>query len=128
MSRKEKKAKNREFISTRQEIREAARIQPKDLVGGRLLSREGVIRQIPFALFLFLILLIYIANQYRGQRIMRETMALEEEVKLLRAKAVTTTFQLQEMSKQSTVVDLIEEQGISLEEALIPPYKIVIDE
>lgn len=127
MSKKNKRIARKEFVSPRQELKESKRVTAKDLLGGQLLSRDSVIKQIPFALFLFAMLLFYIANQYRGQRIMKEIIALEREVKGLSAEAITTTFKLQEMSKQSAVIKMIKENEMELEEALIPPYKIVIE-
>jgi len=117
----------KEFVSPKQELREASKVTMKDLLGGSLLSREVVVRQAPFALFLFAMLLFYIGNQYRGSKVMRETMALEEQVREMKARAVTISFKRQEISRQSEIIKLIRSKGMDLEEALIPPYKIIID-
>jgi len=129
LKRKHKqKTAGTEFVSQRQEIRESSKISAKDLLGGSLLSREVVLKQVPFVLFLFAMLLFYIANQYRGDKVMRETMALEEKVRELRAKSAALSFRRQELSKQSEVIKLVREKQLPLEEALIPPYKIIIND
>jgi len=128
MTKRTKKKKEQGFVSPRQELRESTRLNAKDLLGGGVLSRDVVIRQIPFILFLFFMLLFYIANQYRGQHIMQEIMTLEARVRRLRNEFISTSFTLQKMSKQSTVIRQIRERHLNLEEALVPPYKIIIDE
>ena len=127
MSRRRDKRKQPEFISPRQEIRETKRVTAKELLGGGVLSREVVIRQIPFVLFLFALMLFYIANQYRGDRIMNDVISLEKRLKELRTESVSTAFELMEKSKQTQVIKLIKDKGLLLEEAVVPPYKIEIN-
>jgi hypothetical protein len=124
---KKKKNTNTEFIPTKQEIRESSKFSVKDLLGGNVLSKEVVTRQIPFLLFVTTVLLLYIFNQYRGESIMRQIMSLEKRVREMRAESVSTAFDLQEMSRQSEVSSLVLQQGLPLQEAKTPPYKIVID-
>ena len=125
MKRKNKDRK--EFVSPRQEIRESKRLTAKDLLGGGILSREGVIRQVPFLLFLFVLLIFYIGNQYQGARVMKKVMAVEARLKVLRTESISTTFERMEMSKQSEVKRMVEEKGLALKEAVLPPYAIEIE-
>ncbi len=113
-----------EFIPPKQEVREAKKLNLKDLIGGNVLSREIVIRQIPFVLFLFAMLLFYIANQYRGDKVMKEIVDTEKRLKELRTESVSTAFELMEKSKQSEVIRLIRDNGLALEEAMEPPITI----
>jgi hypothetical protein len=125
MGIKRKSAK--EFVSAGQELKESRRITIKDLLGGGVLSREEVVKQIPFLLFLFVLLVFYIANQYQGAKVMKEVMRVEERLKILRTESLSTTFEKMELSKQSEVNRLIQERGLPLKEAVTPPYKIEID-
>jgi len=123
-----KPKENKEFIPTRQEIRETSKLTAKDLLGGKVLSREGVIRQIPFLIFIAVLLLFYIANIYKGERIMGEIIGLEKEVRELRAEYSSTVFDRQQMSTQSEISKMVSEKGLPLLEAKTPPYKIVIED
>ncbi len=123
---KRNKKEQKEFISPRQEIRESRKITAKELLGGGVLSREVVIRQIPFVLFLFAILLLYIANQYRGDKVMKEIIEVEKRLKELRTESVSTAFELMEKSKQTRVIKLVEEKGLDLQEAMDPPVTIEV--
>ena len=99
----------------------------KDFIGGNFLTSENVIKQIPYVLFLSIIAIIYIGNRYEAEKILRETIALKNEVKELRAESITTTSELMYISKQSEVAKLVEEKGLNLKEAVVPPKKIIID-
>lgn len=121
-----KKKEQKEFISPRQEIRESRKITLKDLLGGGVLSREIVVQQIPYALFLFAILLFYIGNQYRGDGVMKEIIKVEQSLKELRTESVSTAFELMEKSKQTRVVELIEAKGMNLHVAMDPPITIEV--
>ncbi|MFA6127546.1 MAG: FtsL-like putative cell division protein [Bacteroidales bacterium] len=125
---KRKKNTSKEFISTQQEIKESSKFSVKDLLGGNVLSKEVVTRQIPFLFFITTAILLYIFNQYRGENIMSEIMALEKRVREMRAESVSAAFDLQEMSRQSEVTRMVTEQGLPLIEAKTPPYKIIVNE
>ncbi|MCK5823032.1 MAG: hypothetical protein KAG95_03450 [Bacteroidales bacterium] len=99
----------------------------KDFIGGNFLTSENVIKQIPYVLFLSIIAIIYIGNRYEAEKILRETIALKNEVKELRAESITTTSELMYISKQSEVAKLVEEKGLDLKEAVVPPKKIIIE-
>ncbi len=114
----------KEFVSPRQELKETKRLTAKDLLGGGVLSRDAVLKQIPFILFLFALLVFYIGNQYQGAKVMREVMRIEERLKILRTESISTTFEKMEMSKQSEVVKLLQDMNMPLKEAILPPYKI----
>jgi hypothetical protein len=127
MFKRNKKA-SKEFIPTKQEIKESSKFSFKDLLGGNVLSKEVVTRQIPFLFFVTTAILLYIFNQYRGENVMRQIMNLEKRIHEMRAESVSAAFDLQELSKQSEVSRLVTEQGLPLLEAKTPPYKIVMDE
>lgn len=121
------KKDRKEFVSPLQELKESKRLTAKDLLGGNVLSREGVIKQVPYLLFLFVLLIFYIGNQYQGAKVMKKVMMVEARLKVLRTESISTTFERMEMSKQSEVIKLVEERGLGLKEAIQPPFKIEIE-
>lgn len=124
---KKRRKERPEFVSPHQELKESKRLTAKDLLGGGVLTRDGVILQIPYILFLFILLMFYIGNQYQGARVMKRVLEVEARLKVLRTESISTTFERMEMSKQSAVLKMIGETGLPLEEASIPPYKIEIE-
>jgi hypothetical protein len=120
---RKKNRKDKEFISPKLEMKETARFRARDLFGGSIFSREGVIRQIPFVLFLACLILAYIGNQYRGEKVIREVLALERRVKELKTESSSIKFDLQVISTESKVKDLIRINELPLIEAKEPPFQ-----
>lgn len=75
-------------------------------------------------LFLTLLLVIYIGNRYHAERVIRETLNLQTELKELRAKSISTASELEYMSNQSQVARLVEQKNIGLKYSEKPPVKI----
>jgi len=122
------KRKNIEFIDESQERKELKRVGTlKGLLAGSWLTRERLVRQLPYILFLTLLAFIYIGNRYHAEKIVRENSKLQDEVRELRAKAISTSAELMHLSKQSEVVRLIRQKELGLEESVTPPRKIVVD-
>ncbi|MBU0765809.1 MAG: hypothetical protein KJ607_13350 [Bacteroidetes bacterium] len=96
----------------------------RDLIDGTVLTREGVVRQLPFIVYLVFLAVIYIANRYNAEKIVRETIALQNELKELRSKKIAVESELMFISKQSLVAKMVEENDLGLVESVVPPMKI----
>ncbi len=99
----------------------------KNVIDGSILTREGVIDQLPYVLFLALIAVIYIGNRYQAERIVRESIQIQKELKELRAESITMASRLMHMSKQSEVAKLVNRHNLGLKEAVEPPRKLVVN-
>lgn len=97
----------------------------KDFLDGTLLTRENVIRQLPFILFLTMLAVIYIGNRYHAEKVARNILTLQRELKELRSEEITKTSELMFISKQSEVARMVEEYGLELKESTKPPKKII---
>jgi cell division protein FtsL len=86
------------------------------------ISKEWMARQIPFALFIIMLLLIHIYNVHTTERIIRKTDTLNKEIKELRSEYITILSELMSESKQSTVAKKLDTLGIK--ELISPPIKI----
>lgn len=86
------------------------------------ISREGMLKQIPFALFIVLLLLIHIWNAHNVEKVIRKTDTLNREIKELRSEYISILSELMSESKQSTVAAKLDTLGIK--ELTTPPYKI----
>lgn len=86
------------------------------------ISKEWMTRQIPFALFIIILLLIHIYNVHTTERIIRKTDTLNKEIKELRSEYITILSELMSESKQSTVANKLDTLGIK--ELTSPPIKI----
>ncbi len=95
-----------------------------ELLSGNILSRESVTSQVPYFFFLALLAIIYIANRYRYEKLVRQSQEIQIEVKNLRAESITTAAELMNISKQTQVARMVEEKGLGLKESVVPPKKI----
>lgn len=94
------------------------------VLNGSFLTREMVVKQLPFILFLVVIAMMYIANSYYAEKTVREINITSNELKELKSEYITTKSDLMHVSKQSQVAQLALPQGIK--ESTIPPKKITI--
>jgi hypothetical protein len=118
--------KSTEFIDEQKEQTESKRMSVRGLIDGSLLTREAVIKQLPYIIFLTLLILIYIGNRYHTEKVVRKTVELQNEVRELRSEAITTSAELMFISKQSEVTKLVKRKNLELEELEKPPKIIEI--
>jgi hypothetical protein len=93
-----------------------------DILGGDYLSRESVIGNLPFLVFITLLALVYIANTYYAEKTVKEIERTKVELKELRFQYTTTKSTLMYYSKQTEIARRALKLG--LRETTIPPYKI----
>ena len=95
-----------------------------NIFSGNFLSKDNVIHQLPFILFLTAIGLGYIANGYYAEKSVREISHINTELKELKSEYITTKSELMFMSNQSEVARASAPFG--LKESTVPPKKIVV--
>lgn len=118
---------NVEFVEERSEKKSVNRGgSVKDFIDGSVLTRDFVVRQLPFIIFLAILAILYIGNRYHAEKLVRKTSELQTELKELRAEAITVSAELMHMSRQSEVLKLLRRNNLDLVESLEPPRKIVV--
>jgi hypothetical protein len=121
------KSKNIEFVDQKFEQKEIRRGSVWDIFDGTVLTRDIVTRQLPFVLFLTFLIILYIGNRYHAEKVIRETMVLQTELKELRARSISTASELEFISRQSEVARRVDDLSLGLEEAVNPPMKITVE-
>lgn len=94
----------------------------QSVLDGSILTKETVLRLLPFTLFLTFIAVIYIANSYYSEKKIIEIEKVNNEINELRYEYITTKSDLMYYSKQSEIVKKLEEKGIK--ESVKPPTHI----
>ena len=100
----------------------------KGLISGTVISDSIILKDIRYSILIVLLAIIFIANRFNAERMEREITVLEQEVRDLRAEALSVSADLGSVSRQSEITDLVKERGIGLEELREPPYRIVVNE
>jgi galactokinase len=116
--------KNPEFISEKEEQKELRKYSLKEVITGSVLAKEQVAKQIPFLIFLTLWGIIYIANRYHAEHVIRETAKLQQTLDELRSESITTASELMFVSRQSQVFKLVKENHLDLKESTVPPTRV----
>lgn len=117
---------NIEFVDQKIEQKEIRKGSLWDVFDGTVLTRDRVVRQLPFVFFVTFLIILYIGNRYHAERLIRQTMGLQTELKELRARAISTASELEFISRQSEVAKLVGNQGLELKVAVEPPKKITV--
>ncbi len=86
------------------------------------INREQLLKQAPFMAYCCFLVILYIYNSHRSEKIIRETDKLIKEVKDLRSEYISVLSELMSESKQSEVARKLKPFGIK--ELKTPPSKI----
>jgi len=89
-----------------------------------LLSKEALVKGMPFIFFWMGLALVYIANSYQAERTIREIDSISKELKTLRTEHITESSELMFVCKQSEVARVVGDQGIK--ESVVAPRKIIV--
>lgn len=97
----------------------------KGILGGSFLTRERMLHALPFLLYLVLLALLYIANVYYSEKVVRETDDLSKELEELQYEFITSKSRLMNLQKSSELEKRLESTGIK--PSTTPPGKIILD-
>lgn len=101
----------------------------RKILGGDILNTAAIRRQIWLFILIVFFLILYISNRYRCQQDIIEIDRLQKELQDAKYKALSSTSQLTEKSRQSNVLKLLKNNEDSiLKMANQPPYIITVPE
>ncbi len=95
------------------------------VLSGDFLVRDGLIKHLPFVLFLVFLFISNIALVYHFENTAREKIKLQNELNELRSQYNTTMSDLEKSKQQSNVAQAIEQMG--LKELRTPPRVIDVE-
>lgn len=120
-----------EFVDAKKEKKKPKKKPGKanlrNILDGSLMTRELVVKNFRFLLLLTGLSLVLIANRYHAEKMVREKNGLQYKIKELRSESITVSSKLMELSRQSSVANLVEKKGLGLKELKKPAKKIAID-
>ncbi len=101
------------------------RVGLRDLLSGEVLTREGVLANVPYLVFVAGLFVAYVALGYQFERIEREKQKTLRRVKELNAEFKSLEAQFETQLQQSQVERAVEPLG--LEQSLKPPFIIEVE-
>lgn len=93
------------------------------ILDGSFLTKDHLILQIPFFLYLTLLGIVYIANSYNAEKTIIDISRSKKQLEELRYEYITTKANIMFQSKQSEVAYKLASREIK--ESLVPPVKLV---
>lgn len=96
----------------------------KSIIQGTILTREKVVKQLPFLIYIVLIAVIYIANSYNADKAIIESTRIKKDNEEYRYAYISTHSKLMNVSRQSELAHKLAATG--LKELKVPPRKIII--
>lgn len=101
----------------------------RKILGGDILTAQIIRRQIWLVILIVLFVIIYISNRYNIQNNIIELDKLQKELQDTKYKALSTSSQITEKSRESNVLDMLKNNKDSvLHIATQPPYIINVPE
>ena len=101
----------------------------RKILGGDILTAQIIRRQIWLVILIVFFVIIYISNRYNIQNDIIELDKLQKELQDTKYKALSTSSQITEKSRESNVLDMLKHSKDStLHIATQPPYIINIPE
>ena len=91
---------------------------------GSVLLNDSVLKGLPAVLLMTLVGLVMITNRFKGEKIIRETVMVQDSIKILKLQSVTIEAELVSLSRFSRIQKECEELGLGLEKSEDPPIKI----
>jgi len=120
------KNKNTEQVSAKDKPKKSFVRPLVDVLSGKILTTEAVVKNLGYMVFLVFLALVYIANGYKAEDTVRQMNAVSNELKELRSEYITTKSDLMYTTKQSELTKILESRSLGIVESLEPPKKIVV--
>jgi len=89
-------------------------------------TKNTIVNQLPFFLFLAFLAIVYIANQYHAEKLINEVNQIKKQREEKRSEYISSAADLMRYTRQSKVIELLEENHLDLKPLVSPPQKISI--
>ena len=98
----------------------------RKILGGDILTAQIIRKQIWLFMLIVFFIIIYISNRYSIQKDLIELDQLQKELQDTKYKALSTSSQITEKSRESNVLDMLKDSTLHI--ATQPPYIINVPE
>lgn len=115
--------------ATEEEAPQSSNFTLRKILGGDILTARLIRRQIWLMILIVVFVVIYISNRYSIQKDLIEIDQLQKELQDAKYKALSSSSQITEKSRESNILDMLKNNKDStLHIATQPPYIINVPE
>lgn len=108
----------------REEEKKKKKITLMYILGGGILSEDFIVKHTKLVVLIVALLFVYISNRYTCTIKLREIDSLQDRLKEVKYEAQSVSAKLTGNTRPSQVEELVKRQGLELEKAKTPPYKL----
>ncbi len=99
----------------------------RKILGGDFLTARTIRNQLGLIVLIVLFTLVYVSNRYKCQKDIHQINELKEKLKDSKYKAMASSSEITELSRESNVLDMLKSTGDStLKAPQQPPYIVVV--
>ncbi len=102
-------------------------MRTRNFISGEWLGKKNTVRRIPAIAFVFILMLLYIMNIYSIQKLHNDISKAERRILSWNVTAETTRANLITLTKESTMVEMVNNKEIGLIETETPPEIITVE-
>lgn len=99
----------------------------RSILDGSILTRENVVRLLPFGIYIVGLTIIYIANSYYTEKTIRRIDRTKRELRELECEYTAVKANVMTMTRQSEIAKMLAGKNSDVEELKAPPMKIFAD-
>jgi hypothetical protein len=102
------------------------KISVRQVLLGNILVNDQVLKWMPVVGLLTFLGLLMISSRFKGEKILRKMVVVQDSVRNLRSESSTIEAELMIRSRYSTIVREVEKKGLGLKQPDQPPVKIIV--
>lgn len=96
-----------------------------NILDGTILTRERFVKSLPFAIYVVVLMIIYISNIFNTEKKLIEISSINKELKELRFEYITSKVKVMQLKHSSVVAGKLLEKGIKI--PVEQPEKIIVN-
>jgi hypothetical protein len=102
------------------------KISVRQILLGNILVNDQVLKWMPVVGLLTFLGLLMISSRFKGEKILRKMVVVQDSVRNLRSESSTIEAELMVRSRYSTIEREVEKKGLGLKQPDQPPVKIFV--
>lgn len=96
----------------------------RDILNGEILSKNFLKKQYGLFIMIALLAFMYVDNRYSCETQMAKEIELKKKIQDFKYESLTISSELMQISRQSSVLNMVKASGINLVETATPPIVI----
>lgn len=96
----------------------------RDILNGNILTKRFIQKQYGLIIMIAIFAFLYVDNRYYCETQLAKEVELKKSIQDLKYESLTNSAELMQLSRQSTVLQMINDRGVNLIQTATPPIVI----